>query len=154
MYLLLEGMAAGCFSFWCSKKNTRQGVWIALAAAFTALLAFQMENANVGSEAYLYIIFSVLAGVGIEAVFVKETVPEKMSEVEIEEAAEIVDETEEILAIDNSATEEKLPSKIQFLENPLPVPKKHTPKTLDYRLQGKDGDQFDLDVSEEDDFDI
>jgi len=41
-----------------------------------------------------------------------------------------------------------------FLENPLPVPKKHMPKTLDYRLQGEDDDQFDLDVSEEDDFDI
>lgn len=146
VYFLLGGMAAGCFSFWCSKKNTRQGVWIALAAAFTVLLAFQMENANVGSEAYLYIVFSVLAGVGIEAVFVKETLPEKMSEVEIEEAAEIVDETEVI--------SKEQPSKIQFLDNPLPVPKKHTPKTLDYRLQGEDGDQFDLDVSEEDDFDI
>jgi hypothetical protein len=40
VYLLLGGMAVGCFSFWCSKKNTRQVVWIALAAALTVFFVF------------------------------------------------------------------------------------------------------------------
>jgi hypothetical protein len=123
-----------------------------------------MGNANVGSEAYLYIVFTVLAGIGIENIFIKEkedvfepvvnsvsvanpvarVVAEKKVKAEVEVPAEA--------AI--PAPEQKQTVTIQFLENPLPVPKKHTPKTLDYRLQGEDGDQFDLDVSEEDDFDI
>lgn len=159
VFLLLGGMAAGCFSFWCSKKNTRQGVWIALAVTLTGLLVWQMEKANAGSEAYLYIVFTVLAGVGIEAVFVKEKAAEVLPEVQttVDEATAVT-ETEVVAEaaepVSETASELKLQSKIQFLENPLPVPKKHMPKTLDYRLQGEDDDQFDLDVSEEDDFDI
>lgn len=142
--LLLGGMLAGCFSFWCNRKYNCQGVWIALAVILTMLLALQMEKSNVGSNAYLYIVFTVLAGIGIQAVFLK--CEKEVAETEVE-----VQTTVEAQMI---AVEQKQPSAVQFLENPLPVPKKHMPKTLDYRLKGDDGDQFDLDVTEEDDFDI
>lgn len=47
---------------------------------------------------------------------------------------------------------------IKFLDNPLPGPKKHVSKTLDYDLKDEDlanvSMEYDIEVSEEDDFDL
>ena len=52
--------------------------------------------------------------------------------------------------------EEGLPAetdnKVQLIENPLPVPKKHVPKVLDYKLND-DVSDFDYPVADDDDFD-
>ncbi len=43
----------------------------------------------------------------------------------------------------------------QFLKNPLPVPKKRSHVIMDYDIKDIDElDDFDLDISENDDFDI
>ena len=39
-----------------------------------------------------------------------------------------------------------------MIENPLPVPKKHVPKVLDYKLND-DVSDFDYPVADDDDFD-
>lgn len=44
-------------------------------------------------------------------------------------------------------------TKVQYLENPLPLPKKHEKKTMSFVVENLDEDDFDLTVSEEDDFD-
>lgn len=51
---------------------------------------------------------------------------------------------------------EETPRKpVQLIENPLPLPKKHVKKKLDYNINvAKGQDDFDLDVDETDDFDI
>ena len=41
---------------------------------------------------------------------------------------------------------------MQLIENPLPVPKKHVPKVLDYKLND-DVSDFDYPVADDDDFD-
>ena len=43
--------------------------------------------------------------------------------------------------------------KIQLIENPLPLPKKHVPKVLDYKLDDDDDSDFDYPVADDDDFD-
>ena len=43
-------------------------------------------------------------------------------------------------------------NKVQLIENPLPVPKKHVPKVLDYKLND-DVSDFDYPVADDDDFD-
>jgi len=51
-------------------------------------------------------------------------------------------------------TEEKPGRRIEFLENPLPLPKRHEKRVMDYKLDsGKDFDGYDIDVSDDDDFD-
>lgn len=51
--------------------------------------------------------------------------------------------------------EQPVTKKVQFIENPLPLPKKHVKKTLDYGMAVPEGkDDFDLVVDEKDDFDI
>lgn len=45
--------------------------------------------------------------------------------------------------------------KKNYIENPLPLPKKHVPKTMNYRTElSPDKMDFDIDISEFDDFDI
>ncbi len=45
--------------------------------------------------------------------------------------------------------------KKNYIENPLPLPKKHVPKTMSYRTElSPDKMDFDIDISEFDDFDI
>lgn len=46
-------------------------------------------------------------------------------------------------------------SKPRFLENPLPLPKKHVPRQMDYQHSVEDEDmKYDVEVREDDDFDI
>ena len=52
------------------------------------------------------------------------------------------------------APEKKQPKKVQYIENPLPLPKKHIKHVMDYSLKEMpDEDDFDLDIGDEDDFD-
>lgn len=44
--------------------------------------------------------------------------------------------------------------KIEFLENPLPLPKKHEKRVMDYKLDSdKDLGGYDIYVADDDDFD-
>ena len=43
---------------------------------------------------------------------------------------------------------------VQLLENPLPLPKKHEKRIMDFQVENLDEDDFDFEVSETDDFDI
>ncbi len=55
-----------------------------------------------------------------------------------------------------SEAENALPQKkVRMIENPLPLPKKHVKRTLDYGREVPEGKyDFDLEVDEKDDFDI
>ena len=43
---------------------------------------------------------------------------------------------------------------VQYLHNPLPVPKKHVKRVADYKVNVVEDDDFDFDIHEEDDFDF
>ena len=46
-------------------------------------------------------------------------------------------------------------NKIRFIENPLPLPKKHVKKTMDYRFEPEEeGMKYDIETAENDDFDL
>ncbi len=51
--------------------------------------------------------------------------------------------------------EEKAAEKKNYIENPLPLPKKHVPKTMGYQTEpAPERMDFDIDISDFDDFDI
>lgn len=62
----------------------------------------------------------------------------------------------------SQGTEEEKPTnsrpegekKVRYLDNPLPLPKKHVKRVLDYSIQVNTDDDFDLSVEENDDFDL
>lgn len=143
--VLYAFLVFGVFSFWCRKEKERQGIWVGATLVLILLHCFQMVTAEVPGNIYLYAFFTVLAGISVADIFAvnpmrlpsEDTVqPEAQPE-----ALEIID------------IEQEKPQ-IKFLDNPLPLPKKHEAKVMDYRITEVAGNDFDYDVSDDDDFDI
>lgn len=163
--ILFGILSIGIFSFWCRKHYERQGIWIGVTAVLIFLQCFQMMIQNAGSLMYVYVFSAILAGIGLEAVFVVNK-PVSIAEPEMGELypedgedMEILDEGtnagNEAVSVEASDEMPDEPPKVQLLENPLPLPKKHEPKVMDYRLsQVKEDSGYDYDVAEDDDFDI
>ena len=58
--------------------------------------------------------------------------------------------------LDDSGVENlsSLENQVKFIKNPLPLPKKHVSKVMDYDLTENIKEEYDYEVSEEDDYDI
>lgn len=67
------------------------------------------------------------------------------------EAEESASLEEEHVVEEEVSLEEKA---VQYLHNPLPVPKKHVKRVADYKVNVVEDDDFDFDIHEEDDFDF
>ena len=75
------------------------------------------------------------------------TEPEKLEEMKKERLSGINMEDRDI--------EEPEKKKIVLIENPLPLPKKHVKKTMDYRFEPEpELMKFDIEIKENDDFDL
>ncbi len=73
----------------------------------------------------------------------------------VEESREETTEKATVEALREEAAEQEKPPRVKFLENPLPLPKKHVKKVLDYDVELTEGqDDFDLAVDDNDDYDI
>ena len=73
---------------------------------------------------------------------------------EITGESEQTDRQETSKRTDETETIEE-PEKPRFFENPLPLPKKHVKKEMDYQYQVDEKDmKYDIEVPENDDFDI
>ncbi|MBO5337831.1 MAG: hypothetical protein J6A94_11970 [Lachnospiraceae bacterium] len=160
--ILIGILAVGIFSFWCCRHYERQGIWIAVMIALIGFLHFQMLEQNVGCIAYVYIFAAILAGIAVEAIFVVDVLVgdspfEKIQDLEALEAEKT--EAEEIKPMETKPEETKPeePKKVKLLDNPLPLPKKHEPKVMDFKLtevEGEKDKEFDFDIDNDDDFDI
>ena len=77
-------------------------------------------------------------------------------EVSLEEKADV----HENVSVENDSNPEansllETTSKpVQYLHNPLPVPKKHVKRVADYKVNVVEDDDFDFDIHEDDDFDF
>lgn len=68
-----------------------------------------------------------------------------------EEKKEI--QKEEKQEIQKEEIQQQEERKVNYIENPLPLPKKHVSRTMDFKTD-EHNDGFDIDISENDDFDI
>ena len=106
----------------------------------------------------LYLLLAVAAGAGVQAIlpYEMESLQEvKMMQPETVEAVFASDKAKKRRLNIQDLEYDDLPeetSTVQFIENPLPVPKKHVPKVLDYKL-GDDVGDYDYPVADDDDFD-
>lgn len=131
----------GVFSFWCSKKLGSRVVWLFAALLQTLMLCFGINAVEYfDGLPVLYILGTILAGCGISDVLTRR--PDKVEEVEAIPMAIIDMDAPRESAVNEAGSEAA--AAINFIENPLPLPKKHTKKVMDY----------DYEVPEDDDFDI
>lgn len=133
----------GAVGFWFHREQ-KQDMWILYLLAATVL-----DMASAGTFTYKIFIASgwaVLAGIGINSMrkcgkskkALKVTVPD----IVLEDMDRIEEETDG-------------KPKVQLIENPLPLPKKHVRREMEYdRIVEYDKMKFDIEVDETDDFDI
>lgn len=164
------------FEFFRSGKEQNYTLWIILC-----IVAAPTPLAVIGDDRFgllsLYI-WAVLAGLGLQncifggrakvmqavieqinAEADQEAGRERMENSSAEEsigikAQEQTDDTRET-AGGEKTKEAQTPPKPRYIENPLPLPKKHVKREMDYQYPVDEKDmKYDVDVSEQDDFDI
>lgn len=112
------------------------GIWILLALAFGIVLQLSINWRMKQNEEFA------------EELQEEETEGAKeVEELQEEEAKEL---QEKIEKVDESNEEVK---KVEFIENPLPLPKKHEKRVMDFKVE-KHSDDFDHDIASNDDFDF
>ncbi len=156
--LLLLLMVLGIFSHWCNLYRERQSIWVMLATMLVLLLCFDMTTVEVNGYLILYMVFAILAGVGIVNIVSYSDDDDDMKPLnkvsKKEKTVKVQPEVREELKVKEESDVKEEP-KVKLLENPLPLPKKHEKKILDYDIRIAPGKfHYDVDVAEDDDFDI
>ncbi len=160
--LLAVLASLGVFGFWHSGKIRDKAVWLSAAA-----LMVVMQCTGMTSEPYsdgfaiLYLCFAAMAGCSLaDLTAVRQRVGddgnrESLDDMNIQDDMDIrdnLDRQDKRNGLPDGGAEQENPCSsgqeeapvINYIENPLPLPKKHKPRVLDY----------DYEVSETDDFDI
>lgn len=145
------------FEYFRSGKEQNYMPWILLCLlAAPTPMAMYGEHGFRGLSMYVW---AVLAGLGLQnCIFggrakVMQAVIEEINTAaeRAEQSANVVQttQTQETGVMDNQTP------KPRFIENPLPLPKKHVAKEMDYQYDVAEKDmKYDLFVSDDDDFDI
>ncbi len=149
--LLFGSMAFGIFSFWFDRERERMSFAVAGGCGIMAASCYGIFTAQMPGLFYLYVTFAVLAGIGLGQCFCAQPVEQEKEAPEKEEDSDfeiLIESREEEAAAETDG-------KVQFLENPLPLPKKHVKRVMDYPLpSASQEDDFDYPVAEDDDYDI
>ena len=169
IWLLIAGsflVVLGVFSFWCRRKTERQSIWVFLVIALALGQCFQMTTASLAGFDLLYLFLVALTGTGIGDIFTREVLEQEDAQLagsndlpdeEPEEKklpATQAEKTQESAEENLQETASEEIPKVTYLSNPLPLPRKHVRKKLEFDYEVPDDAEFDLTVSDEDDFDI
>lgn len=141
--------ALAVVAFWFHKKQKQDG-WILVLIVFTVC-----DMLGVGAlqyECFLTAIWGVLAGIGVtsmrmedaDTIGVSET--EKISDTMRQSDADTSSKRKVLLqelVVEEITLEDEKP-KVQFIENPLPLPKKHVKKEMDFDHAVDENDDFDF----------
>lgn len=134
------------FSFIRSGREQEFSLWLLPCILVTPVFLIDLSGAGFGSLACFF--WSVMAGLGLKSVIFggqAELVKKKTEEIHAASSAGPV------LTEPVAAAQEEKP---RFIENPLPLPKKHVKKEMDYGYTVPEADMhYDVEIAEEDDFD-
>lgn len=175
--VLLGFMVFGIFSFWRDPEKERMTVCIAAVSFVIVAGCCGIFTPEMPGSFILYVLFSVLAGVGVgqcryaaasgrkvdtvDDIEIRTLASEhhiKSHGMEAEAAGEmevsggcLAGEAENSIEDEGSSREKT----VKYIENPLPLPKKHVKRVLEYtRTVASEEEEFDHAVASDDDFDI
>lgn len=157
------------FEFYRSRKSLNFTIW--MLAGLTAAVTPFAGNGACPCRLTALFFWSVFAGLGLqnclfgEAGEVMVAVLREINETTELPAAEASGQmtyaqtgrkvTEKALAEPEQTPPQEQPKKPRFIENPLPLPKKHVHREMDYQYPVEEKDmKYDVDVPENDDFDL
>ncbi len=160
LFLLMSLVGFGYYFF--AKKDQLSLAFLMCLAIF-ALKWFGLPCVDVTGNLSLFLLLVYFAGLGLNQCCEMEAYEEEVdSHVEDDEIyeeerlsmKEKVQPFEPAEWVQNPVQEPPVP-KVQFLENPLPLPKKHVKKAIDFPITlTRETAEYDYEISENDDFDI
>ena len=180
-FILLLLLSIGIFSFWCRKKIEKMRIWILLMMGLAILQILQMTTDYMTAGGLFLVFCTVMSGMAIteglhyEHTSKKETSsypdlyvrPRGQKGAKMETNNAITDQTamqnenaqteqtHSDQAMEETAQDIPAANKINYIENPLPLPKKHVKKTMDYEFVPDPSQMnYDLEIPTYDDFDI
>lgn len=146
--IVLYGLLVfGIFTFWKKKDYEHQGIWVGAAVVLLAMQCFRIPAIQLPGVTNLYLYLAVLAGIGVSDLWTVDSSGEEA----IHKKEGIFNKKGKVKAYMSENNETKAESKVKYLDNPLPLPKKHQARVMDYQI--KDEDDFDFKVKDDDDFD-
>lgn len=141
--ILICLVSFGVFSFWRRKHTERFSIWVFMVCAVCLLHFSSITPDNMDGSYLLYVLLAALSAVSMTELFYRQ---EDRGAVMVQtmEAEEIM--TEPVM---------EMKSTVQLIENPLPLPKKHVKKVLDYAIEPEaDRMDYDIEVADTDNYDI
>lgn len=167
LFLLASFVA---FEFIRGGREQDFSLWFLPCILVTSVFFIDFSVAGFGGVALFF--WSVMAGLGlksavrgIQAAPVREKIRESESVSASEPVAAVpvvsaavpaapVSETVSIGSVSEEVSENVQQEKPRFIENPLPLPKKHVPRKMDYDYKVSEEDMhYDVEIEEGDDFD-
>ncbi|MDL2300763.1 hypothetical protein LJC58_00215 [Lachnospiraceae bacterium OttesenSCG-928-D06] len=149
-FVMLILLSIMIYSFWCRNHQEKIRIWYLLFLSLGVIEVLKLQTQWNYQGSLFLIICSVITGIGIKEGLYKEQISEEMSPL-VQMEGVVMQET----TLDKKETEVEAEPKIQFIENPLPLPKKHVKKVMDYGFEPSlEQMKFDVDISSQDDFDI
>ena len=129
----------GCFSFWRRANTERFTPFIFMTIAMGILVFGGITTENMPGTYLLFVCLTMLASISVTEMFCNEDLVKLRAE----------------RSKENKKVEQEVVKKVEFIENPLPVPKKHIRKTMDYAFIPEEIDmKYDIYVPDNDDFDL
>lgn len=145
--LLAAFMSLGAFGYWYSGRIRDKSMWM-----FAAVLLAGMQCTGMTSEVYsdgfavLYLFCAAMAGCSLTDLMVVRKAPVETGEMGDMDIMDM--DAQDNLNMLNQSNDSTVGGDaapvINYIENPLPLPKKHKPKVLDYDYAVADDDDFDI----------
>lgn len=136
--VLLAVSMIGAVSFFLHKKSESMNLWVIVSVLLVVADCFGIVCKQPDVMCMLTLMVAVLAGIGVMNLY--DGALEKLS---MMEEKDVMGKTIEDIAENKYMAKEENDG-IQFLENPLPLPKKHEKKVMDYDYYVSDDDDFDV----------
>ncbi len=165
LFVVIGFICLGVFSFWRRRKEERFTPFVLMVIGISLLCLGGITTENMNGSYLLHILFAMLAAVALTELFY--TPPVLIMAHNLEEKPDIIDlEKQEITKegavvsrqIENTEEQEgteAVQKKRSFIENPLPGPKKHVRKSMDYAFTPDNSKMFyDVRVADSDDYDL
>ncbi len=155
--LLVLPAAFLVFEFLRGGREQNYTLWMFVCVLFTPVMMMDLNRIGYGS--ILLFIWSMMAGLGLKNCILAgqaEVMRAKIQGINASAGAEAVQEIKAATEIaEKNAAEEQTGEKPRYIENPLPVPKKHVKREMDYDREVPESDMhFDIEIAEGDDFEL
>ena len=143
--------------FLMDKEKERITPWVMVLLVVLVMQALGLSYSTVDMNVYLIVFGAALGGVGISSFwnFQRRSIPEQpvyitddsglgsLSDWKPEDLEKPVAAAEQF-QVQATESGEETTEQIEYIENPLPGPRKHVAKSMDYDLEVADDDDFDI----------